>query len=148
MIDPSIVSNLPRTVTALADWDGKDLPPETAYAALVADFHEVQEATPPAFVAKRLNYEISGIRSRVIASARKAAAITAPPYKEQIIAADQMWGDRLTWTRIKQAGQVLTAFYLLRVLDLEPRCRRQARPGVRRPGGLSHVCCGGHSRSA
>lgn len=119
VIDPSIVSNLPRTVTALADWDGKDLPPETAYAALVADLHDVQGRNAAAFVAKRLNYEISGIRSRVIASARKAAAITAPPFKEQMIAADRMWGDRLTWTKIKQSGQVLTAFYLLRVLDLD-----------------------------
>jgi putative spermidine/putrescine transport system permease protein len=119
VIDPSIASNLPRTVAALAEWDGKDLPPEAAYAALVADLHDVQARNAAAFVAKRLNYEISGIRSRVIGAARKAGAITAPPYKEQMIAADRMWGDRLTWAKVKQSGQVLTAFYLLRVLDLD-----------------------------
>ena len=43
VIDPSIVSNLPRTVAALADWDGKELPPETAYAALVADLRAGNE---------------------------------------------------------------------------------------------------------
>ena len=119
VVDPSIASNLPRTVAALAEWDGKDLPPEAAYAALVADLHDVQARNAAAFVAKRLNYEISGIRSRVIGAARKAGAITAPPYKEQMIAADRMWGDRLTWAKVKQSGQVLTAFYLLRVLDLD-----------------------------
>jgi putative spermidine/putrescine transport system permease protein len=119
VVDPSIASNLPRTVAALAEWDGKELPPEAAYAALVADLHDVQARNVAAFIAKRLNYEISGIRSRVIGSARKAAAITAPPYMEQMIAADRMWGDRLTWAKIKQSGRVLTAFYLLRVLDLD-----------------------------
>jgi putative spermidine/putrescine transport system permease protein len=119
VIDPSIASNLPKTVTALAGWDGKDLPPESAYAALVADLHDVQARNAAAFIAKRLNYEISGIRSRVIASARKAAAINAPPYKAQMIAADRIWGDRLIWAKIKQSGQVLTSFYLLRVLDLD-----------------------------
>jgi putative spermidine/putrescine transport system permease protein len=119
VVDPSIAGNLTRTVAALAEWDGKDLPPESAYAALVADLHEVQARNTAAFIAKRLNYEISGIRSRVIASARKAAAITGPPYKEQMIAADRMWGDRLIWAKIKQSGQVFTTFYLLRVLDLD-----------------------------
>ncbi|MET0482443.1 MAG: ABC transporter permease, partial [Aestuariivirgaceae bacterium] len=119
VIDPSIAGNLPKTVAALADWDGKDLPPESAYAALVADLHDVQARNAAAFVGKRLNYEISGIRSRVIASARKAAAISAPPYKEQMITADRMWGDRLIWAKIKQSGNVLTSFYLLRVLDID-----------------------------
>src|SRR5262245_39396603 len=119
VIDASIAGDLPKTVAALAEWDGKDLPPESAYAALVADLHDVQARNAAAFVAKRLNYEISGIRSRIIASARKAAAISAPPYKEQMIAADRMWGERLTWAKIKQSGQVFTTFYLLRVLDLD-----------------------------
>jgi putative spermidine/putrescine transport system permease protein len=119
VVDPSIAGNLPKTVAALAEWDGKDLPPESAFAALVADLHDVQARNAAAFIAKRLNYEISGIRSRVIASARKAAAISAPPYKEQMIAADRMWGDRLIWAKIKQSGQVFTTFYLLRVLDLD-----------------------------
>ncbi len=119
VIDPSIAGNLPKTVAALAEWDGKDLPSESAYAALVADFHDVQARNAAAFVAKRLNYEISGIRSRIISSARKAAAIDAPPYKEQMIAADRIWGDRLIWAKIKQSGQIFTSFYLLRVLDID-----------------------------
>ena len=45
--------------------------------------------------------------------------MTAPPYKEQMIAADKMWGDRLIWTKIKQSGRPFTEFYLLRSLDLD-----------------------------
>ena len=73
--DPSIATTLPRTVAALEDWDGKATPDEPAFAALVEDFRKVSENNTAAFVGKRLNYEISGVRSKVIASAAKAAAL-------------------------------------------------------------------------
>ncbi|CAN5190380.1 ABC transporter permease [soil metagenome] len=117
--DPSIDNTLPATVAALQDWDSKDLPGEAVYAALVVDFKKVTEDNTAAFVGKRLNYEISGVRSKVIAAAAKAAAMTAPPYKDQVIAIDKLWGDRLIWAKVKQAGRPFTDFYLLRSLDLE-----------------------------
>ncbi len=117
--DTSISNNLPNTMAALRDWDGKDLPGEPAFAALAADLKAVQAANNGPLVGKRLNYEISGIRSKIISSARKAESITAPPFKEQLIAADRIWGDNLTWAKINQAGQPLTPFYLLSMLDLE-----------------------------
>jgi|RhiMetdeSRZDD1v2_1073273.scaffolds.fasta_scaffold09806_7 putative spermidine/putrescine transport system permease protein len=117
--DPSIAGTLPRTVAALRDWDGRDVPPEKAFAALVEDFRTVSERNTQAFIGKRLNYEIPGARSKVIASVRKSQAIAAPPYKEQLIAADKMWGDRLIWAKIKQSGEPFTSYYLLRSLDLE-----------------------------
>lgn len=117
--DPSIADTLPRTVAALHDWDGKELPGEPVYAALISDFKQVAQENTSAFVGKRLNYEISGVRSKVIASVNKAQSITGPPYKEQLIAADKLWGDRLIWSKIKLAGRPFTDFYLLRSLDLE-----------------------------
>jgi putative spermidine/putrescine transport system permease protein len=117
--DPSIADTMPNTVAALKDWDGKDLPGEPAYAALVADLKKVKEDNNAALVGKRLNYEIPGVRSKVIASASKAAEITAPPYKEQLIAANKVWGDKLIWTKIKQSGNAITDYYMLRSLDLE-----------------------------
>ena len=117
--DPSIAKTLPRTVAALQSWDGKATPDEPAFAALVEDFRKVSEDNTAAFVGKRLNYEISGVRSKVVASVAKAAALSAPPYKEQMIAADKMWGDRLIWTKIKLSGRPMTDFYLLRSLDLQ-----------------------------
>ena len=86
--DPDIRDNLPEASAVLADWDGKDLPGEEAYAALVRDFAGVRQKETAALIGKRMNYEISGIRSKIIASARKVEAIAAPPYKEALIAAD------------------------------------------------------------
>ncbi len=117
--DPSIAQTLPATVDALRDWDGKETPDEAVYAALVKDFKQVSQDNTAAFVGKRLNYEVPGVRSKVIATVNKATEMTAPPYKEQIVGADKMWGDRLIWSKIKQAGMPFTDFYLLRSLDLE-----------------------------
>lgn len=117
--DPSVAQTLPQTLEALQTWDGKDLPDEAVYAALAADFKKVAETNSAALVGKRLNYEISGVRSKIIGAANKATEMTAPPYKEQFLALDKMWGDRLTWAKIKQAGRSYTDFYLLRSLDLE-----------------------------
>ena len=117
--DPSIADTLPRTVAALKDWDGAELPGEEAFAALVADLKSVQESNTAALVGKRLNYEIPGVRSKIISSASKAADIAQAPYKDQLIATNKIWGDKLIWTKIKQAGNRVTDYYLLRSLDLE-----------------------------
>lgn len=117
--DPSIADTLPATVAALQNWDGKDLPDESVYAALAQDFKKVAEDNTAAFVGKRMNYEISGIRSKIIGSVSKSTEFAGPPFKEQFIAADKIWGDRLLWAKIKQAGRSFTDFYLLRSLDLE-----------------------------
>jgi putative spermidine/putrescine transport system permease protein len=116
--DPSIAETLPRTVAALQAWDGRELPDESVYAALAEDFKKVAQDNTAAFVGKRMNYEISGIRSKVIGAVNKSQEFAGPPYKEQFIASDKMWGDRLIWAKIKQAGRSYTDFYLLRSLDL------------------------------
>jgi putative spermidine/putrescine transport system permease protein len=126
--DPSIADTLPRTVAALREWDGRDLPPERAFAALVEDFRTVAKNNTQAFIGKRLNYEIPGVRSKLIASVGKSQAITAPPYREQMIAADKIWGDRLIWAKIKQSGEPLTSYYILRSLDLERNVDAAIKP--------------------
>lgn len=117
--DPSISETLPSTVAELENWDGRDTPGEATYAALVQDFKKAKETNAAALIGKRLNYEIAGVRSKVIASVNKAANISAPPYKEQMINADKIWGDRLIWSKIKQSGNSFTDYYVLRSLDLE-----------------------------
>ncbi len=129
--DPSIANTLPTTIEALRDWDGRETPGEAIYMALVKDFKKVSQDNTAAFVGKRLNYEISGVRSKIIASVTKAAEMTSPPYKEQLIAANAMWGDRLIWTKIKQSGKPLTDYYLLRSLDLERNADGRITPVVK-----------------
>jgi putative spermidine/putrescine transport system permease protein len=117
--DPDIQDNLPRTVAELSAWDGTGTPGEAAYAALAADLKDAQKNKTVALIGKRLNYEISGIRSKIIATARKVDKLEAGPSRDALIAIDPIWGDRNTWATIKRAGSSLTATYLLGALDLE-----------------------------
>jgi putative spermidine/putrescine transport system permease protein len=71
-----------------------------------------------ALVGKRLNYELAGMKSKVMSSGRKLSAITAGPYKDQVIAADPIWGEPDTWAIIKRSSSAYTPFYLLSMLDL------------------------------
>jgi len=116
--DPDVADNLPQTIAALHVWDGKDLPGEDAYAAFAQDMKAAHQNKTTALIGKRLNYEISGIRSKVIAIGRKAGALEAGPYKEAVIGIDPVWGQTETWATIKRSSSAYTPFYLLSMLDL------------------------------
>ena len=108
---------LRATASALADWDGKDVPPEAAFAALVADFRD-KPREDVAEAAKRLNYYRPGLRSGVLKTSRAAARLDTPPYRESLIAIDPTWGTVETWRALKEALPAFTDFYLLASLDL------------------------------
>ena len=117
--NPEIPATLPRTVAALAEWDGSGPPDEAAYAALVADFKETQANKTTALAGKRINYELPGTRSKVVAAGRAAAKLTDGPFKEAMIAVDPIWGERDIWVVIKRAGRPYTSQYLLAAMDLQ-----------------------------
>ncbi len=116
--DPDVAENLPQTITALKAWDGKDVPSEDVFAAFVADMKVAQERRQTALIGKRLNYEISGIRSKVIATGRAVEKLDAGPYKDAVIKINKIWGDPNTWSTIKRSSSVYTPFYLLAMLDM------------------------------
>jgi putative spermidine/putrescine transport system permease protein len=116
--NPEIREVLPRTVDALQAWDGRDLPPESVFAALAADMVEGRENRTTGRVATRLNYEISGMRSAVNSTARRAARLEAP-FKESLIATHANWGDPATWRIIHRESGRFTASYYLAALDLK-----------------------------
>ncbi|MFZ5789749.1 MAG: ABC transporter permease [Pseudomonadota bacterium] len=117
--DPEDISQvLPKTMVALESWDGKNIPDEPIFAALAADLGQAQKDKTAALIGKRLNYEISGIRSKVIATARKVEKLEAGPYKDALIAMDPVWNARDTWATIKRASTPITPFYLLAAFDL------------------------------
>ncbi len=116
--DPSIHNLMPQTRVALENWDGKEVPDEAAFAALAADLAAAQKEKSIALIGKRLNYEISAIRSKILVSGRKAAQLTQGPYKEAMIGIDKIWGERDTWAVLKRSTSSVTSFYLLDALDL------------------------------
>jgi len=116
--DPDVAENMPQTVVALKGWDGKEVPSEEVFAAFVADMKEAQKNKQTALIGKRLNYEMSGIRSKVVATGRKVATLEQPPYRDAVIGIDKVWGDPETWATIKRSSSDYTPFYILSMLDL------------------------------
>ena len=102
--DPDIADNLPNTVASLSGWTGPELPDEKTYAALVGDLQAAEKAKTADLIGKRLNYEISGMRSKIRTNTRKAKSITSPPFKEQIMALDPVFSDLGFWAAVKRAG--------------------------------------------
>jgi putative spermidine/putrescine transport system permease protein len=119
-IDNKIIpQTLPNTVAALAEWDGKDLPPESTFAALAADMTAGRENREIGKVATRLNYEASGMRGAVMGTARKIAKIDEGPYKEALIELDDVWGELETWHLLKRLSGPYTMGYYLNAVDLK-----------------------------
>ena len=115
---PEFVSAMPRTALALADWDGKSVPDEATYSALVHDLRKAfAERTLPE-AAQRLNYELPGAQSMVMDTGRKAGTLQ-PPYRESVVSADKRWGEFDIWRVAASASSRFTTYYLLSALDLK-----------------------------
>jgi putative spermidine/putrescine transport system permease protein len=117
--NPETREVLPRTLGALESWDGVSVPDEPVYAALAADFKVANDNSTAALIGKRLNYEISGMRSRVLAAARMVEKLDTGPYKDKFLEQNTDWGSPETWAIIKRNGASFTPYYLLTALDLQ-----------------------------
>jgi len=126
LFDREIGEIMPRVTAELALWDGRDLPPDTAYAALIEDVRAARDAGTLASAATRLNYDVAGFRSLLFATGRRLGGEVAGSPREILGAIDPKWNDRETWAVIRRAGGPLTDFYLLAALDL----RRDASEAI------------------
>jgi putative spermidine/putrescine transport system permease protein len=118
--DAEVRPVLPRTVAALAQWDGAGLPGEEAFAALVADLREARagNAAGLARAATRLNADQPGLRGLLPMTARRLAAPFDGPAREAVLAVSEDWAQPETWGAIRRAAGPLSAFHLLAALDL------------------------------
>ncbi len=109
---------LPETTQALQQWDETtgELPPETVYAALAADFRVAHENKTAGKVGRRMNYEKSGFASLFRSTARRIGKIEAP-YKESLIEARKGWGDVEIWQVLKRESDAYTLSYYLSAVD-------------------------------
>ncbi|AXT45084.1 ABC transporter permease [Chromobacterium rhizoryzae] len=116
--NPEVAGTLPRTVRALAVWDGKSLPPETAYRALADDVRLAGEQQTLGDLGKRLNMEVPGYRSLLGKTARALPLEPAPAsFKQALTDLDERWGDPAYWQAIRRNQSAYTPYYLLAALD-------------------------------
>ena len=118
VIDADIAHILPAVTAALKNWDGRDLPPEAAYAALIVDIHAAREAGTLASAATRLNYDVPGFRTLLFSTGRQLPAALTGSARDALIGIDPRWGERETWAAMRRAAGPTTDFYLLGALDL------------------------------
>ena len=122
--DPIVGQAVPRAAAALEDWDATaGLPPEEAYAALVADLAALRKggSDGKALIgrfATRLNYEQPGVRSVITKTARRAPKLKQGPYKDTLIKIHKKWGQPEIWAAIQRLSTPYTVVHLLASLDL------------------------------
>jgi putative spermidine/putrescine transport system permease protein len=114
-----VPDNMPRTVAALEDWDPAEspLPPDAAFAALVADMVEMEEAKMHSRVGSRLNYEESGMSGLFRKTGRRVDRIEGDP-RAGLIDIDDDWGEPETWAVLKNFSGEYTLGYFLGAVDL------------------------------
>jgi putative spermidine/putrescine transport system permease protein len=126
IFDREVGEILPRVTAELQRWDGRELPSDAAYAALIEDIRAAREAGTLASAATRLNYDVAGFRSLLFATGRRLGdEVTGSP-REFLGAIDSKWSELETWAVIRRAAGPVTDFYLLAALDL----RRDASEAI------------------
>ncbi|WP_232818515.1 ABC transporter permease [Elioraea thermophila] len=116
--DAEVRQAFPRTLTALADWDGRNLPGDEAFAALAEDLLAARAAGTLNAAAGRLNSDTPGLRTVVFATARRLARGVEGSPRAAILTADPAWGEVETWGAFRRAGATPTDTHLLAALDL------------------------------
>jgi putative spermidine/putrescine transport system permease protein len=121
-----IVTAFPQTTVQLARWDSasaSELPPDAVYQSFLRDIAggsrgDIGEA------ARRLNYEITGYRSLLTTTLRKARPLPADidsgnTARDFLSAIDSRWADPAFWHAMQRASGAYTPYYMLAALDLK-----------------------------
>jgi len=119
--NPEVIDTLPRTLRALADWDGRAAPPDAAFQALAQDLAHARNTPAAGELARRLNYEISGYRSLIFKTLRRMPieAADAADARAQLTGLDKRWAEPAYWAVIAGNDTAWTPYYLLASLDLK-----------------------------
>ncbi|QEI08399.1 ABC transporter permease [Pigmentiphaga aceris] len=116
--NPEVVRALPGTVSAIAQWDGKSLPPEPVYRALTEDLTALRGNTASSGeLARRLNLELPGYRSLLAKTTRAMPLQATGTYQQALEGVDARWGDPAYWQVIRRNSSATTPYYVLAALD-------------------------------
>ena len=116
--NPEIAATLPKTLEALAVWDGQQAPDEPVFAALAEDLRKAQQNRTTGLAGKRMNYEIAGAHSAFLKAGRIVEKADQGPWKPLFTASHPIWSNADFWAMLKRAGNPFTTHYLLTSVDL------------------------------
>ena len=128
---------LPRTLAALAAWQAPQPLPGALWPALAHDLVAAREANTLADAARRLNYEVGGVRSslmraaRTVASAEPGTAFDSAYFQ----AIDPPLASADFFGAVQRARGPVSAYYLLASVDLA----RNAAGGVERVADANRI---------
>ncbi|MBK9363620.1 MAG: ABC transporter permease [Rubrivivax sp.] len=111
---------LPRTLAALQPWAPGQPLPAPLWGAFAQDLVAAREAGTLADAARRLNYEVNGVRSTLMRAARTAGgAAPGTAFDAAFFAAvDPSLASPAFFAAVQRARGPLSAYYLLAAVDL------------------------------
>lgn len=116
--DTELITALPKTATALDQWDGINLPPESAFDTLADEIKDVAPARL-ASLSRRLSYENPGARELLTGTKRKIGTAAPGSGRERLAATDKRWEELSTWQIMKRATGPVNTYHILSALDLK-----------------------------
>lgn len=123
-VENSIVQDsIPQTVQAMQVWDARsnELPPESVFAALVADLQIGYENRTALNFARRMNFEIAGFTTMIRRGQRDIPTWnleTDGPFRERMIDVHRGWGELPTWRALDAYSSPYTMGYYLAAVDM------------------------------
>ena len=130
--DAEVPRALPRTLGALAAWQPGEPLPAPLFPAFAQDIVEARAASTLADAARRLNYEVNGVRSTLMRAARDVESVPAGTALDAAFfsAIDPALANPAFFAAVQRARGPVSAYYLLASVDLV----RDVQGAVQRAG--------------
>ena len=111
---------LPRTLAVLAAWQAPQPLPATLWPAFAQDVVQAREASTLADAARRLNYEVNGVRSTLMRAAREVSGAPAGTVFDAAFfsAVDPALASPELFAAVQRARGPVSGYYLLASVDL------------------------------
>ncbi len=114
--DPELSATLPKSAAMLRAWNGDGVPEEAVFTSVARELSAAEADQRIGPVARRLNFERSGLRSLLLRTAR---AKLSAPYAAAMTALDPRWSEPSLWRMLRRDAAGFTPLYLLRAVDLD-----------------------------
>ena len=121
--NPAVAELIPKTLDALKQWDGKEVPNPKTIRIFAAELKVLANQRRSGKLAEEINRNKPGASSAIKSSARKLSKIEDSVLTEAgentLFSLHKIWNTPEIWHAIKRAGKVYTDAYFLTALDLE-----------------------------